>query len=169
MSTPRRTRRPWLSGDRRTAGRTLTKPNLTAPEGRRRWWYAAGMPAIQARPLTNAERQRRYRGEGAPRRRGPPAPRLRRFNEARRESPGSRLHRRRRLVQRNHASMRPGANRRDHLTATPIWCGLSRSFNEARRESPGSRRPAEQREQLPVAASMRPGANRRDHTARRPS
>ena len=24
------------------------------------------MPAIQARPLTNAERQRRYRGEGAP-------------------------------------------------------------------------------------------------------
>ena len=62
-----------------------------------------------------------------------------RFNEARRESPGSPLLR---LgdADLGVASMRPGANRRDHATR--------------------ARRQAETLDD----ASMRPGANRRDHT-----
>ena len=64
---------------------------------------------------------------------------LRRFNEARRESPGSLklggLERRASI----QASMRPGANRRDHdgSAGDPVTI---------------------------ANASMRPGANRRDHT-----
>ena len=62
------------------------------------------------------------------------------FNEARRESPGSRLA----LFDVHHfrgaASMRPGANRRDHQLRGHRHPGIAVRFNEARRESPGSRR-----------------------------
>ena len=61
-----------------------------------------------------------------------------RFNEARRESPGSQRRRAGVPEHRVYASMRPGANRRDH--ASSISCRTCFS-----------------------SASMRPGANRRDH------
>ena len=61
-----------------------------------------------------------------------------RFNEARRESPGSVQTTETKYVDGYDASMRPGANRRDQWLATLIARGTGRSFNEARRESPGS-------------------------------
>ena len=62
-----------------------------------------------------------------------------RFNEARRESPGSHTAKHTAAGFSRAASMRPGANRRDHLR--PLACEDA-GFSHA---------------------SMRPGANRRDH------
>ena len=62
-----------------------------------------------------------------------------RFNEARRESPGSPIDRIVRFTLVPIASMRPGANRRDHPGVTLEQAyAASMGFNEARRESPGS-------------------------------
>ena len=76
-------------------------------------------------------------------------------------------HRRRRCAPSvgpdDHASMRPGANRRDHGPRTSTSPETAPSFNEARRESPGSRRAGDGRLWNGKRASMRPGANRRDH------
>ena len=85
------------------------------------------------------------------------------FNEARRESPGSQLERLIDGSSKRLASMRPGANRRDHSPSKALTDAPSSCFNEARRESPGS--PAGLGVSLIqfIHASMRPGANRRDH------
>ena len=88
--------------------------------------------------------------------------RCRRFNEARREAPGSQ-HLTGGVLQRLTASMRPGAKRRDHADC-PRAGAVPELFASMR---PGAKRRDHRHRRAAGAgdnpASMRPGAKRRDH------
>ena len=92
-----------------------------------------------------------------------PCSRLRtRFNEARREAPGSHAYPGA-PWSRGQASMRPGAKRRDHGPYNVHVRYTVACFNEARREAPGSQGRIAVWHEADPHASMRPGAKRRDH------